>query len=87
MQSGLLPVSPTVSLMGKIGLQFWSAKTSGPVADSSDSGNDLFYGIGGKFAIGERSAIRVEYEIYKATSGGSSFDINFLSAGYEMKFQ
>jgi OOP family OmpA-OmpF porin len=83
---GMMPVSPTVSLMGKIGMQFWDVKTSGSLGSSSDSGNDLFYGIGGKFAVGERSAIRVEYEIYKATVDGGDFNVNFLSAGFEMKF-
>ncbi len=84
---GLMPVSPTVSLLAKVGLHFWDAKTSGGLGSSSDSGNDLFFGFGGKFAIGERSAVRVEYELYKATSGGSDFNVNFLSAGFEMKFQ
>jgi OOP family OmpA-OmpF porin len=86
---GIMPVQPSFSLFGKIGLHFWSSKLddpSGVIGNSSDNGTDIVFGFGGKFAVSKTSAIRVEYEQFKASVASETFVVNFLSAGYEMKF-
>jgi len=86
---GIMPVEQSFSIFGKVGMHFWKVKITDPsgfVGNSSDTGSDVVFGFGGKFAVSRTSAIRVEYEQFKASSGGTDFNVNFLSAGYEMKF-
>lgn len=83
---GIIPVNPTVSLFGKLGIHFWDVEASGPGGSVSEDGSDPVYGFGAKFAVSKTAAIRVEWERYETSQGGDSFNINFLSAGVELKF-
>ena len=67
---GIVPVNEMLSPIVKFGLHSWEAdatvvsSTLG-TATASDSGTDLFYGIGAQFNINEKIASRAVFERFK----------------------
>src|SRR5262245_32448882 len=59
---GILPFSKEFSGFGKLGAMAGRKKVSGPGGDNSDSEFNLLIGIGARFALTPRAAIRAEYE-------------------------
>ncbi len=60
---GLLPASEQFSLLGKIGLAFWTADAGGGVGND---GSDLAFGVGAQIKVNENLAIRGEWEQVQA---------------------
>jgi opacity protein-like surface antigen len=83
---GILPLSPSFQLFGKIGVDMWDAEWKdhltgvddlGGFSDSdklSDDGADLFYGIGAAFNISERTDVLVEYQVHSFELNGTAYD-------------
>ncbi len=77
-----------IDVYGKIGYIFWDIEATGSVAgeppvSDSDDGNDIGYGIGGRFKLGQLG-IRLEYEIYDIED---SEDVSMWSVGVEWLFK
>lgn len=89
---GIIPVSQTVDLFGKVGLLFWDAKISinGSLNGSiSEDGTDIGFGFGANFAVNEKFSIRAEFQKFPNigdddTIGESA--ITMLSVGAIISF-
>lgn len=84
---GRLPLGDAFTLFGKIGFTSYDAeivgRVNGDVFFSEDgSDEDVSYGVGGEFAIGQVFGLRAEYEMIDV-SGGS---FNMLSLGGVFRF-
>jgi opacity protein-like surface antigen len=79
---GLLPVSSTVDLYGKLGLALWDAELSVSGFEADDDGTDLVFGFGANFNIRERITLRVEYEIAELDDA----DIDTIMFGVNIGF-
>jgi OOP family OmpA-OmpF porin len=70
----------------KLGLHAWeldaSVTSSAGSASLTNSGTDLFYGIGAKYALTDRVSIRAEFERFNIDSD----EIDFVSAGVSYRF-
>jgi len=82
---GILPLSPSFELFGKIGLFGWESKardiTGGlPFSGTADDA-DVSFGLGMAFNIAKNVSIRAEWERFKAVD-----DIDLLSLGLAFKF-
>lgn len=77
---GNFPINSQFSLFGKVGLLAWDTDInfSGPggSASASETGTDVFFGLGGQFEISGNLAVRASWESYTVEDG----DIDFLSA-------
>jgi len=82
-----------IDVFGKLGLVFWDAESTLSVTDTndpnndfsesfSDDGNDLAYGIGARFALGQLE-IRGEYELFDIEDTDS---VSMLSVGLVFHF-
>lgn len=65
---GILPFDNGFALNARFGIAFWNV--DGDITDSSlpgvtfsgsDSGNDIYYGIGGQYSINDKAIIGLEY--------------------------
>lgn len=89
---GILPLSPSFQLFGKIGLDLWDAewkdRFTGMDADGdfsgsdklSDDGADLFYSVGAAFNVSSNTDIFVEYQIHEfelKDTAYEDFDIDY----------
>lgn len=95
---GTLPLNPSFSLFGKVGLFFWEAEasdvTGGVPFSSADSSSDLSVGVGMSYNFTKNFGARVEWERFKAggedflgfSSATGSASINLLSLGLVYKF-
>ena len=93
---GMFPVSSRVSLLGKLGIHNWSAEGDFLIYDFElnnffygtfeDSGTDVMGGIGVHIDIGERAAMRVEYEYFAAETTNTEFGFGFLSVSGMFRF-
>lgn len=93
---GMFPVSSRVSILGKLGVHSWSAEgdiylvdLDYPAAGSgsyASSGTDFMGGIGVHIDIGERAAMRVEFEYFAANTDYSEFGIGLFSVGGMFRF-
>lgn len=94
---GLIPLgSGKVSLLGKLGVHSWSAEgtvdlwdtvaVDGILGSYSSSGTDAMGGIGVHIDIGERAAMRVEFEYFAANTDYSEFGIGLFSVGGMFRF-
>ena len=84
---GQAPVSDDASIFGRAGLYLWDAEflietVSFGAMSKTDDGNDPFFGFGANFDIGERMAVKLEYDFYEASDG----DIDFLGTGLDFRF-
>lgn len=84
---GKANVANNISVIGRIGLDYWIADISAkatvlgvPVSGSGDgSGISLFFGFGMEMAISSKSAIRLEFERYNNVADG--IDVTFPGFG------
>jgi OmpA-OmpF porin, OOP family len=87
---GLLPVSPGVTLFGKLGLFTSKAKARGSVfgisLDDSDSSTNAKLGLGASFEVTKGLAIRTEWERFRFKSGSEKSDTDLVSVGVSYKF-
>lgn len=93
---GMFPVSGRVSIIGKLGVHSWSAEGDFYVLDTwaglegwgtfDDSGTDGMGGIGVHIDIGERAAMRVEFEYFAAETTNTEFGIGLFSVGGMFRF-
>lgn len=93
---GMFPVSSRVSMLGKLGVHSWSAEGTidlwdadlgtGYVGSYDTSGTDFMGGIGVHIDIGERAAMRVEFEYFAANTDYSEFGIGLFSVGGMFRF-
>ena len=75
------------SIAGRIGVMNWNVKTtvSGASISSSslsESGTDLFYGVGYKYQFSDNYALVADYDIYKVDSE----NLNMMSVGMVVNF-
>jgi OmpA-OmpF porin, OOP family len=89
---GVLPLSQGFSLYGKIGL--YRAETEG-VANTflvtdrvKETTTDLTFGVGARFDVTRRIALRAEWQRYQDVGGGDigETDVDVISAGVLVKF-
>lgn len=82
---GIIPLSPSFELFGKVGVFFWEAKardtTAGMPFSGKDDGTDLSVGIGASYNINRNLSVRGEWEMFKAVD-----NISLLSLGIAFKF-
>lgn len=84
---GSLPLNERFSLQAKLGYQFWDAKASvtvgGTTIDAgSDDGSDLMYGLGVKYDINDKFAVRAFWDRYKF----DDTDVDFYGIGVQVGF-
>jgi OOP family OmpA-OmpF porin len=64
---GMLPIGEQFSLHARLGMFFWDVEATVDDGVStmtfSDSGEDLYYGVGAGMKLGETAGLRLEYEI------------------------
>jgi hypothetical protein len=75
---GILPFSPEFSGFAKLGGMAGRKKVNGPGGEDTDSEFNLLLGIGARFALTPRAAIRAEYEDFHQG--------NLFSVGVTYKF-
>jgi len=87
---GVLPLQHGFSLNARLGISFWNvdldatdSSVPGVTFSGSDSGNDIYYGIGGQYAVNDKFSIGLEYTL--AEFGVSpDGDYNGISADLEL---
>lgn len=79
---GKLPIKTDLTLFGKVGLSNWNIDFS--PASSSDSGTDVFFGIGADYDISGSSAVRFGVDRY-AMNGDVDEKITAFSIGFIFK--
>ena len=75
---GILPVTADFSGFAKLGLMAGRKRVHGPAGDTNDNDLNFLLGIGARFALTPRVAVRAEYEDF---SQG-----NLISVGVTYKF-
>jgi len=97
---GIVPVTESFSLFGKLGIFAWEASwsdvTNGVPTKGQDNGADLSIGAGFAFNFTKNFSARLEWERFKAGGGEdyntglpnltSSANIDFVSLGFLFKF-
>jgi len=83
---GILPLG-NFSIYAKAGYHSWSAKQSisdslGPIESSSESGEDLTYGLGVAYSFKSSGGLRLEYELYEL----DDVDVDVITIGYAYNF-
>jgi hypothetical protein len=78
---GVLPIG-LFEVFGKAGYSMWDSDLSSVLGSSSDSGNDLAYGIGAGYAFG-KVGVRVEYELFDIEDADN---VSMFSVGAEFRF-
>jgi OOP family OmpA-OmpF porin len=87
---GVYPIGP-VELFAKAGLILWDVKANidgpGGFSDSDDDdGTDLAYGVGVAFNIGDKFAVRAEWEMFDIDVDDVSTDVSMISVGAAYRF-
>ncbi|MBU2710991.1 outer membrane beta-barrel protein [Zooshikella harenae] len=86
--TGTLPLNNQFSLTSKIGAMRWEAdghyRGRFTYANDDETGTDLFYGVGAKFALAPNLDIVAEWERIDDVSDVDHVD--FVSAGVQLKF-
>jgi len=84
--TGTLPLGENFALLGKVGLANWDAKvnvsTGFGVGSDSDSGTDIFYGVGLRYSFNKNIGVQVEFETFSAEDDS----VNMTSVGLRYKF-
>ena len=79
---GKLPIKTDFTLFGRVGLAAWDIDVSNGSLKDSDSGTDVYFGIGADYNIGGTAAVR--FGIDKFTANGDidegiiSYSIGFI---------
>lgn len=71
-----VPLVESFSLYAKLGIAFWDQD----IVSANYDGEDLMYGIGGKYNLGEQFHVRLEWEQYESELEASAF---FLGGGLQ----
>jgi len=84
---GSLPLGDMFSVYGRLGAIFWDAEVefddgAGTITEASDSGEDLYYGVGGAMNLGASAALRLEYEVADI----SDLEVSMISLSVLYKF-
>jgi len=80
---GKVPVSTNFSIFGKVGGHEWDAETTGSSAQvSSNSGTDVFYGVGLEYSINQLVSLRGEVERYEV----DDLDVDVATLGISFNF-
>ena len=83
---GIIPVNDTVAPIIKLGFHSWetdySVTSSAGNGALSDSGTDLFFGLGAQFNLNEKIAMRAMFERFNFDDE----DVDFISAGLILTF-
>ncbi|RUO32455.1 outer membrane beta-barrel protein [Aliidiomarina soli] len=64
--TGFYPISDSVQLFGRVGVAFWDSEfaitesSSGESLSFSDTGNSIYWGLGGEYAFNENLTIAIE---------------------------
>ncbi|WP_033407568.1 outer membrane beta-barrel protein [Thiolinea disciformis] len=78
-------ISDDITLFGKAGMLWWDSKTKTSALTSESSGNDVFYGVGGQYNLGNNLGLRAEWERYEGiapqTTTSKQGYIDMLSVG------
>lgn len=90
---GAIPLTPSVALMGKVGLAMIKGNATATVGGSSVStsadNTNLAYGVGVRFNANDKIAIRLMYENYgdvKTSSTDTGGPVSIVSAGVQIGF-
>jgi opacity protein-like surface antigen len=75
---GILPVNSDFSAFAKLGAMAGRKRVRGPGGDNDDNALNLLVGIGARYALTPRAAIRAEYEDFNQG--------NLISVGVTYKF-
>lgn len=83
---GRVPVGQKASVLLRLGQLKWEGEeridASNGFAEGTDDGNDMFYGLGADYRLGERFLLRGEYVRYSL----GDFDATRLSVGLALVF-
>lgn len=79
---GHLPIAENFSPYGQIGMLFWDRTRSTEFAEESDTGQDMFFGVGTRFDLSEVLQLRIEYERY----GVDETDLDMGSISLQFRF-
>ena len=81
---GVIPVGSSFEVFGKAGYTMWDMDMSitGLPGSASDDGTDLAYGVGGAYTIGDRIALRIEYELFEIDG---TEDVSMASVGVDFR--
>jgi OOP family OmpA-OmpF porin len=86
------PLSPSFSLLGRLGMHRTEVETAGNVGrfqgTANEKGGGLVYGFGGQFTFGRSLGLRLEWMQYGNVGGGAAGedDISTFTAGVLWKF-
>jgi len=84
--TGTLPLSENFALLGKVGLANWDAEVSvsalGLGGSTSDSGTDMFFGVGLRYSFNKNLSVQLEFEQYETDADS----VNMTSVGLRYKF-
>ena len=97
---GILPLNPSFSLLGKVGVFAWEAKakdTTGGIPFSvKESGADFSFGLGMSYHFTKNFSARLEWERFKVGGGEDAYtgqpnatgsaNVDFLSLGVAYRF-
>jgi hypothetical protein len=98
---GIIPFDNGFALNARLGMAFWNldadiTSSSAPQVtfSGSDSGNDIYYGIGGQYSINDKAIISLEYTMteFGATLDGdlrdasADVEISTLALSFGLKF-
>lgn len=83
---GAIPLSPALSLFGKLGIFSWEAeandRTAGLPFTQTLDGNDLFFGFGASYSFTRNLSVRGEWERFQL----DDTDVDLLSIGLAYRF-
>jgi hypothetical protein len=83
---GTLPVGKRFELFAKGGVYRWDAEII-ENGQAEDDDVETAYGLGAKLKLGDKAAIRLEYEIFEIEfEGAADLDVDIISAGFEWRF-
>jgi len=86
--TGVLPLTNSLSLFGKVGMFGWNGDSSG-LADAAqtgmggDGGTGITYGLGGKYDLGDRFSLSAGWERLSIQRDST----DFFSAGFRYRFE
>jgi len=83
---GTVPVGKRFELFAKGGVYRWDAEIF-ENGSFQDDDVESAYGLGAKLKLGEKAAVRLEYEIFEIEfEGAADIDVDIISAGFEWRF-